>query len=418
MTKRFVVNELRQRHQRLRCGVSHESTVTLLRWIGLLALLLTIPPVPRVAQAEDASPQAPAKVRVYIGTYTRGVSKGIYLAQLDTRNGALSQPVVAGEAINPSFVALHPTRDLLYSVGEVGDFAGRKSGAVNAFRVDPQTGLLTFLNAQPSGGAGACHVSVDHSGRNVLVANYGGGSASVVPIRDDGSLGEPSGFVQHEGSSVDPRRQSGPHAHSINLDPANRFAFVADLGLDRVMIYRFDAAKGTLVANDPPWAKVAPGAGPRHFAFHSDGRFAYVINEMQSTVTAFRYDSQRGSLEEIQTVSTLPQEFSGENTTAEVQVHPSGRFLYGSNRGHDSIAVFSVDADTGRLRTVEQESTQGKTPRNFGIDPSGRFLLAANQASDSIVVFRIDPARGVLEPAGHRIEVASPVCVRMVRVEK
>jgi 6-phosphogluconolactonase len=257
-------------------------------------------------------------------------------------------------------------------------------------------------------------VSVDHAGRNVLVANYGGGSVSVLPIGDDGRLGEATAFIQHEGSSVDPRRQTAPHAHSINVDPDNRFAFVADLGLDRVMIYRFDSQQGTLAANDPPWASVAPGAGPRHFAFQPGGRFAYVINELQSTVTAFAYDAARGALQEIQTLPTLPDDFSGSNTTAEIQVHPSGRFLYGSNRGHDSIAVYAIDADSGRLRFVEHESTQGDLPRNFGIDPSGRFLLAANQGSDSVVVFRIDGATGALTPTGQSIEVASPVCVRMV----
>lgn len=378
------------------------------------ALLAMMALTPLPAGAEDAAEQATGPVRVYFGTYTRGASEGIYVSVLDRQNGVLSPPVLAGKTVNPSFLAFHPQRDWLYSVGEVGDFEGRRSGAVNAFRIDRASGQLTLLNSQPSGGAGACHVSVDHSGRNVLVANYSGGSVSVLPIGDDGRLGEATAFIQHEGSSVDPRRQAGPHAHSINVDPGNRFAFVADLGLDRVMVYRFDPQQGTLAANDPPWATVAPGAGPRHFAFLPGGKFAYVINEMQSTVTAFGYDAARGALREIQTLSTLPEDFAGNNTTAEIQVHPSGRFLYGSNRGHDSIAVFSIDADTGRLRFVEHESTQGSTPRNFGIDPSGRFLLAANQASDSVVVFRIDGSTGALTPTGQSIEVPSPVCVRIM----
>ena len=382
---------------------------------ALLAMLV-LAPLP--AGAEDAADQAPGPLRVYFGTYTRGASEGIYMSVLDRQSGVLSPPVLAGKTVNPSFLAFHPQRDWLYSAGEVGDFEGRRSGAVNAFRIDRQTGLLTPLNAQPSGGAGACHVSVDHSGRNVLVANYSGGSVSVLPIGDDGRLGEATAFVQHEGSSVDPRRQTAPHAHSINVDPGNRFAFVADLGLDRVMIYQFDPQQGTLAANDPPWASVAPGAGPRHFAFQPGGKFAYVINELQSTVTAFAYDATRGALQEIQTLSTLPDDFSGSNTTAEIQVHPSGRFLYGSNRGHDSIAVYAIDADSGRLRFVEHESTQGNSPRNFGIDPSGRFLLAANQGSDSVVVFRIDGATGALTPTGQSIEVASPVCVRMVEAAR
>ena len=386
------------------------------RKASLPALLLTsiVASLPLHGE-ERASPTTEA-MRVYFGTYTRGASEGIYLSVLNLQTGVLSQPVLAGKVVNPSFLAIHPKRNWLASVGEVGDFAGRRSGAVNAFRVDPQTGLLTLINAQPSGGAGACYVSIDHSGRNVLVANYGGGSASVLPIGDDGRLGEATAFVQHEGSSVDPRRQTAPHAHSVYVDSANRFAFVVDLGLDRVMIYRFDAQRGMLAAHDPPWASVAPGAGPRHFAFRPDNRFAYVINELQSTVTAFAYDAASGTLSPFQTVPTLPEDFDGDNTTAEVLVHPSGRFLYGSNRGHDSIAVFAIDADNGRLRFIEHQPTGGNTPRNFGIDPTGQFLLAANQASDSVVVFRIDQATGGLKPTGQQIEVPTPVCVRMVPV--
>jgi 6-phosphogluconolactonase len=225
--------------------------------------------------------------------------------------------------------------------------------------------------------------------------------------------------VQHTGSSVNPQRQKEPHAHSINLDPANRFAFVADLGLDKVMVYRFDSAKGTLVANDPPGAAVKAGAGPRHFAFHPTGRFAYVINEMHCTVTAFQYDAKHGELKELQTISTLP---AGESvqpsySTAEVQVHPSGQFLYGSNRGHDSIAVFGLDSETGHLTAMAHVPTQGKVPRNFGIDPTGTFLLAANQSSDNVVVFRIDRQTGNLTPTGKVAEVGSPVCVKFVMAD-
>ena len=354
--------------------------------------------------------------RVYIGTYTRGESKGIYLCRLDMKSGELSTPVLAGETANPSFLAIHPSGEYLYAVGELGQFGGKRSGAVSAFRVDRQTGTLDLLNQQPSGGAGACHLVVAGTGKNVLVANYGGGSIAVLPIRDDGRLKEATAFVQHEGSSVNPRRQRGPHAHSINVDPANRFVFVADLGLDKVLVYRLDATKGTLAPNDPAWASVKPGAGPRHFAFHPSGRSAYVINELQSTVTAFAYDAQQGILSEQQTISTLPSGFTENNSTAEVQVHPSGKFLYGSNRGHDSIAVFSIDAATGRLTPVEHESTQGKTPRNFGIDPTGTFLLAANQNSHTIVVFRIDQVTGALTPTGRKVEVPSPVCVKMIQL--
>ena len=255
---------------------------------------------------------------------------------------------------------------------------------------------------------------VDKTGKDVLVANYDSGSVSVLPIQPDGKLGAATAFVQHQGSSADPQRQEGPHAHSINVDAANRFAFAADLGLDKVLVYRFDPAKGTLIANSPPSVSVKPGAGPRHFAFHPGGHYAFVINEMGSTVTAFSYDPAHGVLKELQTISTLPENFKGENSTAEVQVHPSGKFLYGSNRGHDSIAVFAIDPDKGTLSLVERQSTQGKTPRNFGIDPSGQYLLAANQDSGTVVVFRIDPQTGHLSPTGQVVEVPSPVCVKFL----
>ncbi|NLF72141.1 MAG: lactonase family protein [Candidatus Anammoximicrobium sp.] len=370
--------------------------------------------VAALAAAADQEQAGSDCLRIYVGTYTSGASQGIYLGRLDLADGGLRLDGVAAETKNPSFLALHPNRRFLYAVGEISDFAGKRTGAVNAFRIEPATGRLEPLNQQSSGGPGPCHVAVDHSGRNVLVANYGGGSAAVLPIRKNGTLGSATAFVQHQGASVNPRRQQGPHAHSINLDPANRFAFVADLGLDKVLIYRFDAAAGKLTPNDPPWASVVPGAGPRHFAFHPTGKFAYVINELGSSLTAFRYDAARGALEEVQTVSSLPAGPVEGNSTAEVQVHPSGKFLYGSNRGHDSIAVFAADAVTGQLKLVEHESTQGKTPRNFGVDPTGRFLLACNQASDTIVGFRIDQETGALTPTGQKLDVPSPVCVKFI----
>ncbi|MFH1268296.1 MAG: beta-propeller fold lactonase family protein, partial [Planctomycetota bacterium] len=337
----------------------------------------------------------------------------IYHARLDLATGEIEGVELAGEVVNPSFLAVHPSRGFLYAVGEIANFEGKRAGAVSAFSIDPGTGKLTLLNQRPSEGTGPCHLVVDQTGKNVLVANYGSGSVASLPIGEDGRLGEATSAIQHEGSSVNPQRQQGPHAHSINLDAANRFAFAADLGLDKIFIYRFDHA-GTLEAADPPWAKVAPGAGPRHFAFHPGGRLAYVINELDSTVTAFEYDARRGVLTSLETVSTLPPGFEGESNTAEVQVHPSGKFLYGSNRGHDSIAAFAIDPQTGRLRFVAHESTQGKTPRNFGIDPTGAYLLAANQATDNVVVFRIDPETGALGATGHSASVPSPVCVKML----
>jgi 6-phosphogluconolactonase len=363
-----------------------------------------------------ARPAATSDVLVYLGTYTGEQSKGIYVSRLDVATGALRAPQLAAETRNPSYLAVHPTKPLLYAANEVDTFGGKDTGSVTAFAIDRVSGLLKPLNQQASNGRGAVHLVVDATGRNVLVANYGGGSAAVLPLAADGTLRAASAFVQHTGSGADPKRQPAPRAHSINLDPANRFAYVADLGLDKVQIYRFDADRGTLVANDPPFAAVRPVSGPRHFAVHPGGRFAYVINEFTMTMTAFAANAQGGSLAEIETVSTLP---AGESiadgfSTADVQVHPSGRFLFGSNRGHDSIVVFSIDVKTGRLTHVENEPTQGRTPRAFGIDPSGRYLLAANQRSDSVVVFRIDAKTGRLEPTGHTIRVPSPVCVKFV----
>lgn len=369
-------------------------------------------------QNQPAAPSGklPA-LRVYFGTYTGRGSKGIYVGRLNRDTGALTVEGLAGEVENPSFVAVHPSRKFLYAAGEIGRFAGRPSGAVSAFAIDPATGKLQLLNQQPSGGGGPCHLSVDAAGQNVLVANYGGGSVAVLPIGADGRLSAPSCEIQHRGSGPDKRRQEGPHAHSINLDAANRFAFAADLGLDKLMVYRFDGKEGRLTPNEPPFASSAPGAGPRHFDFHPTGKFAYLINEMASTVTAFTYDAQAGKLQAFQTVGTLPQDFQGNNTTADIHVHPSGKFLYGSNRGHDSIAVFSLDPSSGKLTLVQHQSTQGKTPRNFGIDPSGTFLLAANQDSHNVVVLRIDPATGRLSPTGQEAKVSMPVCVKMVPLD-
>jgi 6-phosphogluconolactonase len=356
------------------------------------------------------------ELMVFFGTYTGAKSKGIYVSRLNLGTGILSEPKLAAEIVSPSFLALSPDHSFLYAVNEVGSFAGKKSGAVSAFAIDQRTGALKLLNQQPSGGGGPCHLIVDRSGKNVLVANYGGGSVSVFPLAANGSLGEATAFVQHQGSSVNQQRQRAPHAHGIYVDAGNRFAFVPDLGTDRIFVYKFDAAKGTLAPGDPPFATLSPGSGPRHFAFHPNSRNAYVINELLCTITAFNYDPDRGRLEEIQTISTLPegQAVSPSISTAEIEVHPSGNFLYGSNRGHDTIALFAIDQERGTLRLVQHEPTRGKTPRNFAIDPTGLYLLAANQNSDSVVVFRIDIATGRLAATGHSIEVGAPVCVQFM----
>jgi 6-phosphogluconolactonase len=357
---------------------------------------------------------------VYIGTYTRreahvlGKSEGVYIGRFDPAAGTLAVVGKAPGVDNPSYVALHPSGRYLYAANEVGDFDGKSSGAISAFAIDLATGGLTLLNQQASHGAAPCHLCVDQTGQYVLAANYGGGSAVVLPVQADGRLSEASDVIQHHGSSVNPRRQGEAHAHSINLDPANQRAYVADLGLDKIMIYRLDLAQGKLSPNNPPWAQVKAGAGPRHFAFHPNGRYAYVINELDSTITAFAYDEAHGSLTDLQTLSTLPDDFSGTSHCADVHVHPSGKFVYGSNRGHDSIAIFTVDQATGKLNPAGHESTQGKVPRNFAIDPTGAYLLAANQNSDNIVIFKIDQDTGRLTPTGQTAMVPTPVCIKLM----
>jgi 6-phosphogluconolactonase len=381
----------------------------------LLVVLLVLPLIPASLRAEGRSPTR--KLLVYVGTYTGRESQGIYAYRFKPATGEVEPLGLAAESRNPTFLAVHPNRRFLYAANEIGDFDKQGAGAVTAFAIDRATGKLTFLNQVSARGGGPCYVTVDKRGRNALLANYGGGSVAVLPLKKDGRLGEASAFVQHVGSSVNRERQGGPHAHSIDLSPDNRFALAADLGLDQVLVYHFDGEKGTLAPNNPASARVAAGAGPRHLAFHPNGRFGYVINEMASTVSAFAYESGAGSLREMQTISTLPKEFTGENYTAEIQVHPSGRFLYGSNRGHDSIAGFAVDPEKGSLRMIETVSTQGKWPRHFEIDPSGRYLFAANQNSGSIVIFRIDPSTGRLTSTGQVLEVTSPVCVKFVAVD-
>ena len=351
---------------------------------------------------------------VYFGTYTGAKSKGIYVSRFDPATGRLSAPELAVATRNPSFLAVHPDGHFLYAVGEVDNAGGKPAGTVSAFSLDRQSGKLTLLNQQASGGGGPCHLSVDATGKCLLVANYGSGSIAALPIHPDGSLGEAATTIQHTGSSVNPQRQAGPHAHFICPSPDNRFALNCDLGLDQVLVYRLDADAAALTSNDPPFAAVAPGAGPRHLAFSPDGKFVYVINEMGSTVSAFSYNSANAAMTGVQTLSTLPKDFSTNNTCAEIVMHPSGKFLYGSNRGHDSIAMFTVDQKSGRLAFVEHQSTRGRTPRHIAIDPTGHWLFAENQASDTVIVFAIDPATGKLRPTGQSQTIGSPVCAVFV----
>lgn len=351
---------------------------------------------------------------VYVGA--RGTSEGIYVYRMDASSGALTYASKATGLNSPSFLAIDPRERYLYAVHEAGEPGDGASGAVSAFSIAGETGELTYLNSQSSGGTGPCHLIVDRTGRYVLVANYRGGSVAVLPILGDGRLGQATGFVQHHGSSVNPERQEGPHAHSIMVDASNRFAFAPDLGQDKVLVYRLDVAHGKLAPNQEPWARLKPGAGPRHMAFHPNGRYIYVINELDSTLSVFSYDGTKGALRELETVSTVPGDFDGTNYCADVHVAPSGRFVYGSNRGHDSIVIFAISEATGKLTLVAHAPTQGKWPRNFAIDATGRFLLAANQQTDSIVTFRINGNTGKLEPTGHVTEVAVPVCVKLVPI--
>lgn len=352
---------------------------------------------------------------VYFGTYTKGDSKGIYRSEFNTKTGKLSEPELAAEVKNPSFVAIHPDGKHLYAVSEVSDTDGKPVGGVTGFQLDPSSGELTKINEQSTGGAGPCHLIVDPTGKNVLAANYTGGSVVCLPIKENGSLEEASSFVQHEGSSVDPRRQAAPHAHSINTDPGNKFAVAADLGLDKILIYRFDPETGSLKANDPAFVKTPLGGGPRHFAFHPSGKFAYTNNEILLSVTAFEFNGERGILNPLQTLSTVPDgtELKG-NSTAEVRVHPNGKFVYVSNRGPNSIAVFKINQDTGLLERVGIVSSGGKTPRNFNLTPDGKWLLAAHQDSDNVVVFKINQDTGLPEATGDEITVPKCVCVRFL----
>jgi 6-phosphogluconolactonase len=359
----------------------------------------------------------PAKdTLVYVGTYTGPKSKGIYAFRLQTQNEEVSQNILlvpmglVAESSNPAFLAIDPKRRLLFAINENGTFEGKPTGSVSSFAIDPATGKLTPINQRSSMGSGPCHLVLDDAGRHVLIANYSGGSVAVLPVGADGKLGEPTAFVQHTGKSINPARQEAPHAHCVTLDAANKFAFVSDLGLDQVRIYRYDAERGTLTPNDPAFVALKPGAGPRHMAFRPDGKFAYVLNELDSTLTAFAYDASAGRLTEIETQSTLPPYFDGKNSTAEVAITPNGKFLYASNRGHNSVVLFEIDKAKGTLRYVEDQGTGGKTPRHFGVQPSAKHMVIANQDSDTLLVCRIDPDNGRLKPSGVFAEAPSPVC--------
>jgi 6-phosphogluconolactonase len=350
---------------------------------------------------------------LFVGTYTStGKSEGIYVCVMNAETGELVR-LRSFKSTNPSFLAIDRSKRFLYAVNEVGEYAGKPGGGVSAFAIEPGTTNLRLLNEQASEGADPCHLSIDRKGKTLLVANYTGGSISALPIRSDGTLGRAVDVKQHVGSSIK-EQQKAAHAHCIILDRSERYALAADLGIDKVMIYRFDPATGKLTEGKQPSAELHGGAGPRHLTFHPNGKYVYVINELDSTMTTFKYNPVNGTLDVIETVSTLPGDFSGTSYCADVHVSPSGKFLYGSNRGHNSIVVFEIDPRTGKLKQLEHVSTEGKWPRNFTIDPSGRFLLVANQHTDNVVVFNIDPKTGRLKNSGHSAEIPIPVCLKFL----
>ena len=349
----------------------------------------------------------------FVGTYTHTTSKGIYAYNMDPATGALESTGETAEMISPSFLALDPAQKNLYAVSEVDVFEGSPGGSVSSFSIESDTGKLTPISTQPTVGTIPCHVSVDATSTRLVLANYGSGSVVVYPIRDDGGLGEMSEFIQHKGASINPDRQQGPHAHSVTIGPENRFVYAADLGTDQLFTYELDIPAGKLTPAAHPYVRLANGAGPRHFDIHPDGKRAYAINELDSTITALTLDPDTGALDPVQTLPTIPADFDGVTHCADVHIAPSGRFVYGSNRGHDSIAIFAIDQTTGELSLVGYEPTLGRTPRNFTIDPTGTILLAANQDSDIIVTFHIDQQTGELHPTGDVANVPMPVCIRL-----
>lgn len=355
----------------------------------------------------------------YIGTYTDAKapeaerSQGIYRAEFDPQSGKILNLRPAAWGVNAGFVVLSPDRQFLYAIGSTFERDQNFNGVVASFAVDPKSGDLTFINQQPTPDGGSCHINIDATNRLLVSVNYGKGSFATYPVAADGTIGSYSSHVQHTGKGTNPTRQEGPHAHQAMFSPDNRFLLVNDLGIDKVSRYTINS-DATLETEHPGWTKVHNGAGPRHLDFHPNGKYVYLINELDGTITAFEYDSATGKLHEIQVISTLPAGYEGEKWCADIHVHPNGRFLYGSNRGHDSLAIYEIEESNGRLKSVGFQSTEGKTPRNFAIDPTGKFLLVANQDSNSIVLFAIDTTIGRLTPTGQHIAVPKPICIKFL----
>jgi 6-phosphogluconolactonase len=357
----------------------------------------------------------PKNMLLYVGTYTEKGSEGIYVYKFNTKNGKLSKLHTVKDVVQPSYLTVNKSQTYLYAVNELVEFEGKKSGSVSAFAIDQKSGNLTLINKQPSLGDAPCHISVSDNEKFVLVANYLGGNVSVYPIEAGGKLGASVELKQHIGVGINKERQESAHAHSINLDNKNRFAIACDLGADKVFNYKFDDKSGKLELNQSQnFYQPKAGAGPRHFTFHQSGKFAFLINELDCTITSLAVDEESGLLTEVQTVPTLPKGFSGANTCADIHISPNGKFLYGSNRGHDSLVVYKIDEKTGSLSYVEHALTGGKTPRNFTIAPNGKFLLAANQNSDSIKVFKIGEKSGKLTATVNSATVSTPVCLKLI----
>jgi len=357
------------------------------------------------------------KFLMYVGTYTSKDSKGIYAYRFDADSGQVSSLGLAAETENPSFIVIHPNGRYLYAVNEIQKYQGKDSGIVSAFAIDRDTGKLTLLNQVASRGADPCYVSFDKAGKYLLVANYTGGSVASFPVQNDGKVGEASSVVQHKGSSVNTERQEGPHAHSIDVSPDGKLAMIADLGLDEILVDRLDGKSGALTPADPPFTKIDAGSGPRHFKFHPNGKFAYLISELRNTVTSYSYDPKTRRLKHLDTASSLPKEFTGHSEAAEIQIHPSGKFLYASNRGYDSIAVFEVNPKDGKLTNLEIVPSGGKNPRYFTVDPSGTRLLVAGQDSGNIVLFKIDAETGRITQTEEQVKVDSPVCIQFLALD-
>jgi 6-phosphogluconolactonase len=357
-------------------------------------------------------PLSAAEYWMYAGTYSTGGSRGIYAYRFETGSGKIVPVGVAAVISNPSFLLAHPNRKLLFAVGEEGSETA--PGSVTSFSINPKNGRLTQLSQVSSRGGGPCHLALDRSAAWLAVANYAGGSVAVLPVGADGKLGEASAFVQQRGLSVNRARQSGPHAHAVLFSPDNRFLLVADLGADRIFIYRFDAAHGRIAPNDPPSAEGPLGGGVRHLVFHPNGKVLYAINELASSVTMFRFDAERGALEDVQSVSTLPEGFKGKTTAAEIAIDAAGARVYASNRGHDSLALLAVDPVLFTLTTMEFPSVMGRTPRHFALDPEGRNVVVACQDSGLLLVFRVHPVTGQIQPRTHTAKVPNPTCVAFV----